>query len=360
MRRLFFVGCLLLCLLFSGCNQQGGGSKETPIPTPAVPVATPVPTPYDGPENPLTGLPLEEEFVGARPVAVMLNNLVVAQPQQGQSEADIIYEVLAEGGITRMLGVYQSVDGVGVIGSVRSARTYYLELALGHDAIYLHAGGSPDAYEKIRQWSVTALDCVNGPYEGKAEGSNLFWRDAERIKNNGKTHSVVTRGDIIMELFPTYSIRLEHEEGYQYPQIFADDGTPKDGQPAAVITVPFSPYKTGLFEYDEGKGVYGVSQYQEPYVDGNTDRQVEVTNVIILQTACKTIPGDDSGRISVDLTSGGAGWYACGGNIQEITWSKAGRNSPFVYRDAQGQELVLGRGHSYVSIIPLQQSITVE
>lgn len=70
----------------------------------------------------------------------------------GQSQADIIYECLAEGGITRMMGVYQSVEGVGMIGSVRSARPYYLELALGHDALYIHAGGSEDAYAKIRSW----------------------------------------------------------------------------------------------------------------------------------------------------------------------------------------------------------------
>ena len=81
-------------------------------------------------------------MVNRRPVAVMLNNLKEALPQLGQSSADIIYEVPAEGGITRMLGVYQSLDGVGTIGSIRSARPYYLELALGHDAIFLHAGAA--------------------------------------------------------------------------------------------------------------------------------------------------------------------------------------------------------------------------
>lgn len=94
-----------------------------------------------------------KEWVNRRPVAIMLNNLKEALPQLGQSQADVIYEVPAEGGITRMLAVYQSLDGVGKIGSIRSARPYYLELALGHDAIYIHAGGSEDAYAKIRQWA---------------------------------------------------------------------------------------------------------------------------------------------------------------------------------------------------------------
>ena len=86
---------------------------------------------------------MEPVYEKNRPVAVMLNNLKAAQPQLGVSQADIIYEVPAEGGITRMLGVFQTLEGVGDLGSIRSARPYYLELALGHDALFVHAGGSP-------------------------------------------------------------------------------------------------------------------------------------------------------------------------------------------------------------------------
>lgn len=352
-----------LCLTLAACG--GGGISPTPAPTPtplptAAPTPEPTPTPYDGPENPLTGLPIDGKWVNARPVAVMLNNLVAAQPQLGQSRADIIYEALAEGGITRMLGVYQSVEGVGKIGSVRSARTYYLELALGHDAVYLHAGGSPDAYNKIKAWNVTALDCVNGPYEGTGPGSNLFWRDADRIKNNGKVHSVITTGDTILERFPTYSFRQEHEEGYRYPQRFVEDAAPADGESAQVITVPFSNYKTGVFTYDVGTGKYLVSQYRKPYVDGNDGSQVAVTNVLILKTDCHVIPGDADGRMAVDLASGGEGWYACGGKWIPITWSKADRSSPFVYTDAAGEPLALQRGNSYVSIVPLSCGVTAQ
>lgn len=146
---------LALPLLLSAC---GGSPGPEVSPTPSAlptatpsPTAEPTPTPYNGPVNPLTGLPIDEEWVNRRPVAIMLNNLKQALPQLGQSQADIIYEIPAEGGITRMVGVYQSVEDVGTIGSIRSARPYYLEVALGHDAIFLHAGGSEDAYAKIRQ-----------------------------------------------------------------------------------------------------------------------------------------------------------------------------------------------------------------
>lgn len=365
MRKKYLALGLALSLLLTAC---GDGASPAPSESPA-PEATPEPevivspepTPevYTGPRNPLTGLPMEEEWINARPVAVMLNNLVAAQPQLGQSKADIIYEVLAEGGITRMLAVYQSVEGVGMIGSVRSARTYYLELALGHDAVYLHAGGSPDAYEKIKAWGVTALDCVNGPYEGSKPGSNLFWRDADRIRNNGKVHSVVTTGDTILEKFSGYSFRQQHEEGYTYPQAFVENAVPEAGQSAVTVKVPFSSYKHGLFEYDAQSGKYLVSQYQKPYIDGNEDTQVAVTNLLILKTDCHVIQGDDAGRLAVDLTSGGEGWYACGGKAIPITWSKADRNSPFVYRDSDGNVLALQQGNSYVNIVPLDCAVSI-
>lgn len=350
-------------LLLSACGGNGGEVQPSLEPTSTPPASaspqpssTPEPTPEPGgPLNPLTGLPIDEEWVNARPVAVMLNNLKQAMPQLGVSQADIIYEVLAEGGITRMLALYQSVEDVDVIGSVRSARTYYLELALGHDAIYLHAGGSPDAYDKIKAWNVTALDCVNGPYEG-----SLFWRDADRIRENGKVHSVVTSGETILKLFPTYSFRQEHEEDFVYEMPFAENGTPAGGQQAQTITVPFSSYKTGVFTYDPESGKYLVEEYGSAYIDGNTGEQVSVTNVLVLKTSCGLIPGDDAGRITVDLSSGGEGWFACGGKIIPIRWSKDGVHDQLVYTTQSGEALTLGVGTSYVNIIPLSNEITVE
>lgn len=358
----------VLALALTACGEDetvvtpSPEQTNTPAPTPTVsvtPEVTPEPEPspepeYDGPVNPLTGLPIAEEALNDRPIAVMLNNLKQALPQLGNSQADIIYEVLAEGGITRMLGVYQSVEGVGEIGSVRSSRPYYLELALGHDAIYLHAGGSEDAYSKIKEWGVTALDCVRGPYEG-----SLYWRDKGRVSNNGWEHSVVTSGDKILELFPTYSFRKEHKEGYAYEMQFAKDGTPADGQQALTIEVPYSPYKTGLFTYDAETGKYLVEEFGAAYIDGNTGEQVAVTNVLVLQTACQMIKGDDAGRITVDLTGEGDGWFACGGKIIPIRWSKEGRNEQFVYTTQSGELLTFGAGTSYVNIIPLEKEITV-
>lgn len=366
MRKRCFPLCLSLLLILSACgspsaNRTPSPEHSVPAVAPTVIVATPSPEPiYTGPLNPLTGLPLDTAYVNRRPVAIMLNNLKRALPQVGVSQADIIYECLAEGGITRMLGLYQDPSQVGAIGSIRSSRPYYLELALAHDAVYIHAGGSPDAYSKIKAWNVTALDGVNGPYCGTSPGSNLMWRDTARRKNMGYEHSVITTGSTIREKFEQYSFRKDHQEGYTYPMSFTPDGTPSTGTLANTIKVPYSNVKTGIFTYDADSKLYQVAEYGKPYVDGNTGEQVGVTNVLILKTHCSAIAGDDKGRITVDLTSGGTGYFACGGKLIDIRWSKKNRNSPFQYTDLDGVPLSFGAGHSYVNIVPLDCNVSIQ
>ena len=363
MGKKLFPLLLALALLLAACGEPAAEATPTPAPAPTAapaPTPQPTPTPYDGPVNPLTGEPIGEQWVNKRPVAIMLNNLREAQPQLGQSQADILYEVLAEGGITRMMGVYQSVEGVGKIGSIRSSRPYYLELALGHDAIYIHAGGSEDAYAKIRQWGVTALDGVNGPYMSNQENANLMWRDPERRKSYSLEHTVGTTGASIIERFAGYgSLRQEHEEDYTYEMTFAEDGTPDAGTPASRITVPFSNYKTGVFTYDPGTGRYLAEQYGGAYADGNTGEQVSAVNVVILLTACRNT-GDKYAHITVDLSSGGAGYFACGGQVIGITWSKSSPDGQLVYRDLNGNPLVFGVGNTYVNIVPLDSAVSFE
>lgn len=364
-RRLLRLAALLLAVWMSlACSACGGGKEATSSAASSMPeepsVSAVEPEPEPEPVlpyiNPLTGEGCAEEIGKNRPIAIMLNNLKKALPQLGVSQADIIYEAPAEGGITRMMGVFQSVDGVGEIGSVRSARDYYVSLALGHDAIFLHAGGSPQAYSAIQNWGVTALDCVNGPYEG-----TLYWRDQERRKNMGLEHSVLTSGETILELLPTYKrVTLEHKEGYTYPVAFLDEGEKLQGEPAQSLEVVFSTYKTGVFTYDPKTGLYLVSEYGEPYVDGNTGEQVSVKNVLVLFTKVSAIAGDTAGRQSVKITGSGEGLLLCDGVKQDITWSKESNSAPLVYTGADGQPVEFGVGSSYVNIVSTSASVTIQ
>lgn len=351
-----FLAIWMTCAL-AGCGKEPPAKPKPPAAPPSVEEPEPEPEPYvPAGTNPLTGEPMEPEYENNRPVAVMLNNLKAAQPQLGVSQADIIYEVPAEGGITRMLGVYQSLEGVGNLGSVRSARSYYLELALGLDALYVHAGGSPGAYRDIPVWGVDNLDGVRG-----GEDAEIFWRDQERRKTKGYEHSLLTSGEKIQEYLDLGRLRTEHREGYIYPQAFVPDGTPAGGSPAEHVKVRFSAYKTGTFDYDAESGKYLVGQYGGAYTDGSTGEQVAITNLLVLETGISVISGDTEGRLNVRLTGEGAGTFFCGGKSVPIQWSKADRNSPFVYTLEDGKLLALGQGNSYVCIIsPKTSKVTFE
>ena len=350
---------LAMRMLPSMKENTPAASSAGDVSEPAVSVIAPEPElppepafPYT---NPLTGEGCETDLGKKRPFAIMMNNHKAAQPQAGIASADIIYEIPAEGGITRMMGVFQDVSGVGEIGTVRSARDYYVSLALGMDALYLHAGGSPQAYSFIKNWGIPAFDCVNGPYEG-----TLYWRDAGRRKSAGLEHSVLTSSEKIQTLFPTYGYRLEHKDGYIYPMSFAEDAAPAEGQQAGTVTIKYSNYKTGIFRYNSETGLYYVEQYGKPHTDANTGEQLAVKNVLILKTDISNIKGDTAGRLSVRTTGTGTGQFICGGKMETITWSKPDHNKPMTFTNAAGEELKFGVGTTYINIIGGSASYTVE
>lgn len=360
MKRFTCLLCAFMLLALTACR-----SEKEPDPTPSaeVPVSAapesmePLPTPSPTPAfyHPLTGLPCQEDLSGKRPAAVMLNNLKAALPQQGNGQADIIYELLAEGGITRMLAVYQDPSQLGLVGSVRSARQYYWEIAKGHDAVFIHAGGSPEFYNTKNSRGLFTVDGVNGYYSSKEAG--MFWRDRQRVAGHefGFEHSLLTSGQAITDMLSQRELE-EHSEGYRYEMTFTDDGIPAGGS-AATVTVPFSSYKTGVFRYYPSSGLYMVEEYGGPYIDGNDGSQIGVTNLLVLQTTY--VIQDDAGRVKVDLKSG-SGWFACGGKIVPIKWEKGGAESQLRYFNEDGSPLALGRGKSYVCVIPASQSISVE
>ena len=356
-RALAMIIAALTILSLAGC-----GGKPDPVPdsepegeTDQAPAPEPVPDPEpDVPAglNPLTGQPMEPEYEDLRPIAIMLNNLKAAQPQLGISKADIIYEVPVEGGITRMLCLYQSVEDVDILGSVRSARPYFVELALGHDAVYVHAGGSQEAYSNLKSWKVDRMDGVRG-----GEDAKIFWRDPDRRKNNGYEHSLITSGEKIQEYLSKGKLRTEHDEGWNYLQAFSENGTPAEGEAAEHVKVRFSSYKTGTFDYDAAQGKYLVGQYGKEHVDGSTGEQVSATNVLVLKTSISVL--DNVGRLRVQTTGEGEGLYFCGGKAVPIRWSRKDRNAAFDYTLEDGRSLALGQGNSYVCVISPKTS-TVE
>ena len=358
------LAALLAALILTGLTACGAVSEEEieapreeevpeelpqepePVPEPCIPSGT----------NPLTGEPMEEAYEADRPVAVMFNNLKAAQPQVGISKADVIYEIVAEGGITRMMALYQDIEGAGDLGSIRSARDYYVNLAYGHDAIYVHAGGSPQAYEAIKGWGVSAIDFVNGP-----NGVDS-WRDPERRASAGYEHSLLTSSSNLLEQMPSW-FRQEHKDGYEVGWTF-DRELPAGGEGAAELTVPFSTYKTGYFTYDQESGQYAVSQHingrDREYVDGNTGEKVLVSNVLVLRTNISLIAGDSAGRMSVGTTGSGEGLLFRDGQVWPITWQRESRSGCYRFVGADGGDIPLKPGSSYINVVSTSAQVEWE
>lgn len=338
--------CIIMALVMLMTMVSCGKKKEEPPKEPEKVVVEP-PAPV---LNPLTGLPLKDEKnVNKRPVAVMLNNIHYAMPQHGVSDADMIFEYNVEGGITRMMGLFQEIDQVGTIGSVRSARACFVETAYGMDAIYAHAGGSSEALNMIAQLDMADI----------SENYSAFWRDEERAKTMDYEHTLMTSGENLSAYIAESGFRTEHEDGFSYPITYVEDGTPVNGTPAAHVVVPFSDYKIGTFDYDAASKLYMIGQYGGEYIDGNTDKQVGVTNLLVLYTDVHN-SGDYKGHMVIDLQGSGSGTYFCGGKAVNIEWRKAEMSDPFTYYLEDGTPLSLGAGHTYVCVVSNGTSVTVE
>jgi len=303
--------------------------------------------------SPITGLLIPEEMVFCRPVAMQINNIRVAYPQSGIAQAELIYETLAEGNITRLLAVFHGYDAEK-IGPIRSARHYYLDMAANHDALYMHYGGSPQAYTYIKQMKAPNLDGIT-----RADGV-LSWRDPERKAiPRMLEHSVYTSRDLIDEAWDAVGYRKDVRENFTSGLMFRKEGKAPFGQRADFVTIPFSSSLSSIFEYDYETRKYTKYNGNELHMDELVNQPLRFTNLIVQKTEMYVIPGDDAGRREVKIIGHGQGHYISHGRAVSITWSKTAYDEPTHYIDAKsGKALEMNPGKTYIAIAPERQSVT--
>ncbi len=308
----------------------------TTVPPTTVPPTEPPPADY----NPLTGEPLDE-VNNARPYAIMINNRSKAVPQCGIGQADLLYEILAEGGITRFMAIFQDLEGVDVIGPVRSVRPYFVRMAQNYGAILSSAGGSNDAYKLIRSLKQDYLN-------GIANAHTYFYRDKWRRKNKGFEHSLMVTSEKLMQAAADLKMDTTMEDrDYGF---FFDDEALLTGEAAAKITIRFTKNgKKTTMDYNAETGLYAMTQHGKASVDGNDDAPLVFRNVVILQAKTKVL--DNAGHLSVQTTGEGDGWFAKDGQIIPIRWSREDNSSNYVYTDLEGNAVPFGVGKSYIAII---------
>ncbi len=289
----------------------------------------------------------------ARPYAVMINNHPEARRyHSGLQDAYLTYEIIVEGGMTRLMAVYKEVN-VGKIGSVRSARHYFLDYAMENDAVYVHWGWSPMAQSDIRSFGINNINGLS--YEG-----TYFYRDrslpvalehtgftdTERIQNGMKKlgYRTTTGKDLLLN--------------YSIDEI--DMSALTGATVANNVTINYSSAITTSYKYDGNDKVYYRSVNGVPHKDYVTGNQYYAKNIIVYQVANYNLPGDDKGRQDIDNLGSGDGYLISNGYAVPITWSKSSRSAQTKYTYLDGTEIKVNDGNTYIQIQPKGRKLSIE
>ncbi len=368
MKKRIFALCsaLLLSLtVFAGCGSkptEESAASEPEATATAAPTAeaessaaesttepTEAPSTEPANVNLLTGLPtLTDGAIGKRPVAVMVNNVDAALPQYGISAADLIFELPVEYDLTRLMAVYGDYTQIPEVCSIRSCRYYYPILAVGFDAIYVNWGMN----ESVARPTVNSMDIDQ--YDGDEYGlGDCFGRDKARYESGyAWEHTGVFHGPNFPSVLEKDKVRTDLKEdktGTAFNFVEMDKNAAPNGEDAQKVRVDFGA-NYSVFTYDEENHEYLKNFKDSPHMDGISKEQLKFENVIVLETEIKPYPGDEVIKY-VDWEGGenAKGYYISEGKMVPITWSKAGMYGPLKFFDANGNELQLNRGKSYIA-----------
>lgn len=306
-----------------------------------------------------------------RPLTVMIENHAEARPQSGLSKADVVYEMVAEGGITRFLAVYYcggSAEDV-IIGPVRSARTYFLDFAseYGDYPLYAHVGGAnvPGPANALGQI---------GDYGWLSKGNDLnqfslgfptFWRDYERIGHPVATeHTMYSTTDRLWEVAHKRDLDAKDDEGEEWDESFKvwefkDEADLDERGEVKKIDFDFwssySEYSVN-WQYDREVNLYRRFNDGQAHKDLNNDEHLQAKTVIVLLMKEKG-PIDDLKHLLYTTIGKGQAFVFQDGQVIKGTWQKKEREAKTKFLDSRGKEIVLNRGPIWIEIIPAHQEV---
>lgn len=288
-----------------------------------------------------------------RPIAVMINNHAQARPyHSGLNEANIVYEIIVEGGITRMMAVFKDTT-TARIGSVRSSRHYFLDYAMENDAIYVHFGWSPQAQSDISKYGINN---VNGLYDSG------FWRD--NALPIDYEHTALTNIENIKNVMSSRGYRTDYnstdvkkEQVLTYSVDEVDISGKEDSIIANNVSVPYSYYMTSSYTYDPTNKYYLRFANGVAHTDYVTKEQYHFKNIIVINVNNYSI--DNYGRQTLDNVRTGTGYFITDGYARPITWEKSSREAKTVYKYTDGTVITANDGNTFIQIQPSNQSTTI-
>lgn len=332
----FLIVAAIILIVTYMALKSGNESKRSP----QVPVATPT-------TKTKAKLTIFDETSNERPIAVMIDNAIGEARHAGLQESYLNYEILVEGGITRIMSIYKDKD-VNLIGPIRSSRHYFLDYAIESDAIYVHYGWSPYAESDVTKLKV---DNVNGLTDPDA-----FRRDTKSVA----PHNVFTR----MSYLKSYLQTTDYNQESLDWELFHYSGEPVlleetnyVPKKADKINIPYSNDEYRTYAYDESNGYYLRSTNGNAQYDRKTGTQLHYKNIIIERVPNKTI--DDEGRQDLETVGNGTAYYITNGSFLPIKWEKAARDAKTIYTYEDGTEITLNDGNTFIQIVPTDCNVTI-
>ncbi len=298
--------------------------------------------------NLLTGFEISDGILNSRPFAVMINNAGEARPQSGLNKADCVIEVVDEGGITRLIGIFSSKE-VEVIGPIRSARQYYAEMSRMFDPVYVFWGTYPEGYKIVENMDMDVLTPLGDQSGASGITANMTdgkdaWRDSTRVA----PHNAYSSTEKLKAAAANNGYDVE---GGQSPFSFKLDASEENRGAVGDIKIDFSVASFASdFKYDKALNNYKKSTGGTEDIDRETSENLYFNNVIALVTDIAN-SGDSAGHMIVRTTGSGKAFYFFDGNVVEGTWERTSILDSMIFKDGAGNEVLFNRGSTYIGMI---------
>lgn len=349
-RLISIVLSLILVLSLAACGADKTPSDLTIEESSSTPSSTPEPEPPKPVYalNTLTGeTNLAKEAEGTKPIAITVNNIRVAQSVQcGLHKADVVFETEVEGGITRLLAMFADPTNVEKIGSVRSLRVVFVDLAAGMNALVVHHGIDPTYCVPYLAASKVVSHQIGSKVDGYREKNGL-----------ASEHTLFTSGKLLDGVL---SAKGKDKGGNKTAWLNFRDTDEKlapSDQTASKLSVTFSGSVTTQFIYDAEAKKYARARKDVEYKDAASGERELFTNVFVLKTTITPYPNKVHKKVYLE---GGDGYYATAGGIVPIKWQKGASSENFKFTNVDGSPLTVNQGNSYVCIASNSQPFTFE
>ncbi len=295
----------------------------------------------DVPVKEVKKLKIVDQDSNTRPYAVMINCHSAALPQSGLGDAYMVYEIMVESGITRMLALFKDAP-MEKVGSIRSVRSQYLPYIFENDAVLVHAGGQIEAIQRISDEKIAHVD-VDGKYGQRDKKLKRAWE-----------HTLFTNKSLLDKAMNDTGLRTTTDKGllldYSIDEL---DLSKYETVPANKISIKYSNYRTSNYEYDSENKYYLRSMNSKKNTDLVTNEQYHVKNIIVYGVKYTTYNLRGTGYQKLNDINNGEGYYITNGVALPITWSKSSEKEKTVYKIKEtGETLKVNDGNTYIQIYP--------